>query len=67
MGCLSSKTVQHVVIVENMEPASPIAGSGKKGLGGATTPGGPPVYRFDVEERVKVTKIIGTKGVNNSS
>ena len=56
MGCcIASKTVQHVVIVENLEPASPSAGFGKEG-GGET-----PMYKFEVERKAKETIIIGTE------
>ena len=55
MGCLSSKTVQHVVIVENMEPSSPIEGFGK--AGGTETP----TYKFEVEKKTREIKMIGTK------
>jgi len=53
--CIASKTVQHVVIVENLEPASPSAGFGKAG-GGET-----PMYKFEVERKANETKIIGPK------
>ena len=56
MGCcIASKTVQHVVIVENLEPASPSAGFGKAGVGET------PMYKFEVERKAKETKMIGTK------
>jgi hypothetical protein len=45
-----------VVIVENMEPSSPIAGFGKAG-GGTETP----TYKFEVEKKTRETKMIGTK------
>jgi hypothetical protein len=61
MGCLSSKTVQHVVVVENMEPSSPIAGFGK--AGGTETP----TYKFEVEKKTREIKMIGTKNNKNLS